>query len=94
MASIAFSTTLGFGVAFSSISILFYQGILTGFALFLGPILTEPMILEITATGGLLIAGIGFKMMDILEIRLANFLPALVISPLLTKFVPVVKGFF
>jgi uncharacterized membrane protein YqgA involved in biofilm formation len=94
VASVAFSATLGFGVAFSSLSILLYQGAITIFAVFLEPILTEPMILELTATGGLIIIGIGLKMLNIVEIRLANFLPALVIAPLIVKLIPVFKSFF
>jgi uncharacterized membrane protein YqgA involved in biofilm formation len=93
VASVAFSATLGFGVAFSSLSILLYQGAITIFAVFLEPILTEPMILEITATGGLLIVGIGLKVLDLVQIKLANFLPALVIAPLITKLIPVLKYF-
>jgi uncharacterized protein len=61
------------------------MGAITVFAVFLGPILTQPMISEITATGGLLIVGIGLKVLDLVQIRLANFLPALVIAPLMTK---------
>jgi len=93
VAAVAFSATLGFGVAFSSLSILLYQGAITIFAVFLEPILTEPMILEITATGGLLIIGIGLKVLDLVQIKLANFLPALVIAPLITKLIPVLKYF-
>jgi uncharacterized membrane protein YqgA involved in biofilm formation len=51
------------------------------------------MILEITATGGLLIVGIGLKVLDLVQIKLANFLPALVIAPLITKLIPVLKYF-
>lgn len=85
VASVAFTATLGIGVAFSSVSILLYQGAITVFAVFLGPILTEAMIREITATGGLLIVGIGLKVLDLVQIRLANFLPGLVIAPIMTK---------
>jgi uncharacterized membrane protein YqgA involved in biofilm formation len=91
VASVAFAATLGIGVAFSSVSILLYQGALTTFAVFLGPILTEPMILEITAVGGLLIVGIGLKVLDLVQIRLANFLPALVIAPVMTELLADIK---
>jgi len=91
VASVAFAATLGIGVAFSSVSILLYQGAITVFAVFLGPILTQPMILEITATGGLLIVGIGLKVLDLVQIRLANFLPALIIAPIMTKLIADIK---
>lgn len=41
------------------------------------------MIAEMTATGGVLIMGIGFLLLEIKRIRLANFLPAIVIAPLI-----------
>lgn len=93
-ASIAFSASLGWGVAFSAASILVYQGGITLFAGMLSRLLTDPMILEMTATGGLIIVGIGLKLLNIKDIRLANFLPSLVLAPLLVIAVPLVKSFF
>ena len=45
------------------------------------PLLTEPMVVEMTATGGTLILAIGLNLLDLTTIRVANFLPALLIAP-------------
>lgn len=80
-ASMAFSASLGWGVIFSSVPILLYQGGITLFASVLDNVLTEPMIREMTATGGLLILGISLRLLKLKQVRLANFLPALAIAP-------------
>ncbi len=91
-ASIAFSASLGWGVAFSALSILVYQGSITLFAGALSKLLSEPMIVEMSATGGLIIVGIALKMMNLKDARPANFLPALVIAPLIVAFLPRAKA--
>lgn len=92
VASVAFSASLGWGVALSSISILLYQGAVTLFAAQLSSVLTEPMIQEMTATGGVIIVGIAVKLLDIKDIRLANMLPALAMAPVLTLIAPWIKA--
>jgi hypothetical protein len=93
-AAVAFSATLGWGVALSALTIFLYQGGVTLFAHSLSVMLTEPMIGEMTATGGIIIVGIGIKLLDIKDIRLASFLPALVAAPLLVALIPVIKALF
>lgn len=82
-ASLAFASTLGIGVIFSALTVLIFQGALT----LLGGSLTfliQPEILnELTATGGLIILGIGFYLLGIKKIKVANFLPALVLVVIL-----------
>jgi uncharacterized membrane protein YqgA involved in biofilm formation len=91
-AAIAFAASLGWGVLFSALSIFIYQGSITLFATVLERVLTEPMIAEMTATGGVIIVGIGLKLLNIKDIRLANFLPALAVAPLIVALIPVVKA--
>jgi uncharacterized protein len=86
-ASIAFSASLGWGVSFSACSIFLYQGSITLFAGIFEKVLTEPMIVEMTATGGLIIVGIGLKLLNLKELRLANFLPALAIAPVIVMLI-------
>ena len=81
-AGLAFASTLGIGVAFSAVTVLLYQGLLTLGAGFLKAALTDAMVTEMTAAGGLLILGIGFQLLDIRRIRVANLLPALLLAPL------------
>ena len=78
---LAFASTLGIGVAFSGVTVLLYQGLLTLGAGWLKSVLSDAMVTEMTATGGLLILGIGFRLLEIKQIRVANLLPALVLAP-------------
>ncbi len=80
-AALAFASTLGIGVVCSILTIIVYQGGLTLAAGQVQQLLTEPMIAEMTATGGVLIIGIGLLLLEIKRIRLANFLPAIVVAP-------------
>jgi uncharacterized membrane protein YqgA involved in biofilm formation len=91
-ASVAFSASLGWGVIFSVLPILIYQGSITLFAGLLDQILTKPMITEMTATGGLIIVGISLRLLKLKEMRLANFLPALAIAPLIVIVIPFLKS--
>ena len=81
--TIAFASSLGVGVFFSFLIVLIFQGTLT----LLGSQLTflvEPRILnELTATGGLMILGIGFYLLDIKRVKVGNFLPGLVFAVIL-----------
>lgn len=82
VAGLAFAASMGIGVAFSAITVLAYQGTLTLAATWLKQFLTDPMITAMTATGGLLIFAIGLAQLEVAQIRVANFLPALVFAPL------------
>jgi uncharacterized membrane protein YqgA involved in biofilm formation len=83
-AAIAFSSTLGVGVMFSSIIILVYQGGISLLANQLNAIVTDPMMAEMTATGGVILMGVAFSnLLEIKKIRVGNFLPALAVAPLI-----------
>jgi len=87
-ASLAFGASLGVGVLFSTITVLVYQGGLSLLAHFFGASLIHisaetPAVIELSATGGVLIMGIGLLLLDIKRIRVGNFLPALFIAPLI-----------
>jgi uncharacterized membrane protein YqgA involved in biofilm formation len=83
-AALAFSASLGVGVLFSVIVILVYQGGLSLLAAQAQSVLTTPMINEMTAAGGLLMMAIGVGvLLELRPIRVANYLPALVIAPLI-----------
>ena len=76
-ATLVLSSTLGAGVAFSALSVLLVQGGVTLLASHLD-FLREPAVLDaMTATGGLIILGIGINLLDMARIRIGNFLPAL-----------------
>lgn len=83
-ASIAFASTLGVGVMFSAIIILVYQGGISLLAGQLSSIVTDPMMNEMTATGGVILTGLAISnLLEIKKIRVGNFLPALVVAPLI-----------
>lgn len=83
-ASLAFASTLGVGVLFSVIVILVYQGSISLLAAQLSTIVTPAMMAEMTAAGGVLLLGIAISsLLEIKKIRVGNFLPALVIAPLI-----------
>lgn len=77
VASIALSSTLGIGVAFSAISVLLVQGSITILASKL-LFMHNPAVLDaVTASGGLLIVGIGANLLEVTRIRIGNMLPAI-----------------
>ena len=85
--SIAFAASTGIGVAFSVIPIILYQGGITLAAEWAAVYLTEDMIRIMTASGGLLIAAIGFNMLGVTDIKTGNLLPALLAAVLLSALV-------
>lgn len=83
-AAIAFSSTLGVGVLFSSVFVFVYQGGISLLAGQLNSIVTDPMMNELTATGGVLLIGVGISnLLELKKIRVGNFLPALIAAPLI-----------
>lgn len=82
--SLAFSSTLGVGVLFSSLVILVYQGGISLLAAQLNAIVTQSMMNEMTAAGGVILMGLAVSsLLEIKKIRAGNFLPALAIAPLI-----------
>ena len=84
-AAMAFAASFGIGVLFSALPILVYQGGITLLAAQAAAVLTEPMITEMTATGGVILVGLAISsLLEIKPIRVGSYLPALVVAPLLT----------
>jgi uncharacterized membrane protein YqgA involved in biofilm formation len=83
-ASLAFASTLGVGVMFSTIIILLYQGGISLLAAQLDAIVSPPMMNELTATGGVILLGLAISsLLEIKKIRVGNMLPALAVAPLI-----------
>ena len=83
VAAMAFAASLGEGVLFSALPVLIYQGGLSLLAAEAQAVLTTPMTAELTAAGGLLLMGIAISMLELRAIRVANYLPALAVAPLI-----------
>ena len=86
-ASLAFAASLGWGVALSAIPVGLWQGLLTVLAFAVGSVMSVPVIAALTATGGVLLLGVGLRLLQIRQVAVGNILPALVVAPLLTIFI-------
>lgn len=84
VSSIALASGLGIGVLFSSIPLLVYQGGLTLFSSYIGEHLTEGIINDLSATGGILLIGLGINILEIKKLKIINMVPALVIVVILS----------
>jgi uncharacterized protein len=82
--SMAFSATMGWGVAFSAIPVGLWQGLLTILSATLGAVLSEAAVAAITATGGILLLGTGLRLLQIRMVSVADLLPALIFAPVIT----------
>ncbi len=90
--ALAFASTLGPGVMLSAGTVLLYQGALTAAAGWASRVLSDPMIAEMTATGGALMLGLGLGLLEVKRIRVGNLLPALLLAPLLVALVTALGG--
>jgi uncharacterized protein len=81
--SIVFAATLGWGVYLSAGSVLIVQGVLTLIAFLIHAGLSDVETAELTAAGGIAVLGIGLGLLQLKTIKVANFLPSLVVAPLL-----------
>jgi uncharacterized protein len=82
-ASIAFAAALGVGVMASVVAIIVVQGSLTLVGVLVGGALPEAQLASITATGGLLLLGVGLRLLQIKAVPVGNLLPALLVAPAL-----------
>ena len=92
--AIALAATLGWGVLLTIAVILVYQGGLALGASALAGLLSDPQLREMNAVGGLLILGVGLKLLAIRDVKVADFLPAILVAPLLVVAVTRIKEAF
>lgn len=81
-AAMAFASSFGWGVAFSAAPVAIYQFIWTAIGFFLGNILAPYQIQSLTAVGGVLLFGIGLRLLNLKFIAIGDLLPALIFAPL------------
>ena len=86
-ASLAFAASLGWGVAASALSVGVWQGLLTILGALLGSFMSAALIASLTATGGVLLLGVGLRLLNIRQVPVGDLLPALIIAPVLTVIV-------
>ncbi|EGA91220.1 hypothetical protein GPDM_00085 [Planococcus donghaensis MPA1U2] len=87
--SIILASTLGFGVMLAAIPVFVYQGLIALFAtqisLAIPADALDMFILEMSATGGVMIVAIGLNLMGVTKIRVANLLPGIVVVGLVVS---------
>ncbi|WP_378957039.1 DUF554 domain-containing protein [Pelosinus sp. sgz500959] len=83
ISSAMMSVSLGLGILFSAFFVLIFQGAIVLSAQLLQPILTHSVISEITCVGSLMIIALGLNLIGIAKIKVANYLPSILITPLL-----------
>lgn len=84
-AALAFAASFGIGVMASAIAVGVIQGSLTVLGALLGSFLPDAHLAALTATGGLILVGVAFRLLDLKSIHVADLLPALVIAPILCQ---------
>lgn len=89
--SIVFAATLGWGVYLSAGSVLIVQGLLTLIAFAIHAGLTDLETAELTAAGGIAVLAIGLGLLELKSIKVANFLPALIVAPLIAAVLHALK---
>ena len=90
-ASIAFAASFGVGVMVSVLGLAVIQGTLTLAGFLIGDFLPAAHLAAVTASGGLLLLGVGLRLLDIKRVPVVNLLPALVVAPLLVQVVTVLR---
>jgi uncharacterized membrane protein YqgA involved in biofilm formation len=91
VAAIAFAAALGAGVYLSALTVLVIQGSIALGAALLGSGLDPVAISAASAVGGILLLGVGLRLLEIKRVRVVNFLPALIIAPLFVWLASVIR---
>jgi uncharacterized membrane protein YqgA involved in biofilm formation len=91
VASIAFAAALGPGVALSALTVLVVQGGIAAAAFLLRDVMDAPTILAITAAGGVILLGVALRLLDLKAVRVASFLPALLLAPIFVRIAAAVR---
>jgi uncharacterized protein len=92
VASIAFAAALGPGVALSALTVLVVQGAISGFAFLLRDVMDPPTVLAITSAGGVILIGVSLRLLDLKPVRVASFLPALLLAPIFIRVADAIRG--
>jgi uncharacterized membrane protein YqgA involved in biofilm formation len=92
VASIAFAAALGAGVYLSVATILLVQGGIAAAAFLVTDALDPRTVLVVTSAGGVALLGVGLRLLDLKAVRVANFLPALVLAPLFLRLFDAIRA--
>jgi uncharacterized membrane protein YqgA involved in biofilm formation len=78
--SVALASTFGIGVLFSFVPLLLFQGGITLTASLSRGLFSDVLVANLTGTGGLMIIGLGLNILNIRQIKVLNYIPALLIA--------------
>jgi uncharacterized membrane protein YqgA involved in biofilm formation len=92
VASIAFAAALGPGVGLAALTVLVVQGAISAGAFLLRDAMDPATILAITSAGGVILLGVAVRLLELKRVRVASFLPALVLAPLFVRVAEAVRG--
>jgi uncharacterized protein len=92
VAAIAFAAALGWGVALSAITVLVVQGGIAAGASAISGLMDPITILAISSAGGIILLGVALRLLELKQVRVANFLPALVLAPIFVRIADAVRG--
>ena len=91
VASVAFAAALGPGVGLAAITVLMVQGAISAGAFLLREAMDPPTILAITSAGGVILLGVALRLLQLKMVRVASFLPALILAPLFVRVAEAVR---
>ena len=91
VASIAFAAALGVGVALSALTVLVVQGSIAGAAFLMRDVMDAATVLAITSAGGVILLGVALRLLDLKAVRVASFLPALLLAPIFIRLAHLVR---
>lgn len=91
ISSVVFASSMGAGVIAAAVPVFLYQGTITLSASLVQGVLSSAVISEMSATGGLLILGIGFNILEITKIKVGNLLPGILVAIPLTLLLNALK---
>lgn len=92
VSSVAFAATLGRGVYLSVLTVLVVQGGIAGGAFLIRDAMDARTILVTTSVGGAILLGMALRLLDLKAVRVANFLPGLLLAPVLVRLADVIRG--
>ena len=92
VASIAFAAALGPGVALSALTVLIVQGGIAGGAFLISDLIDDATVLAVSTVGGFILLGVALRLLELKAVRVANFLPALLLAPILMRIADAVRG--
>lgn len=90
-AAMVFAASLGVGVLFAAAVVGVYQGLWTLLGYMAGDVLAPAQIDALTATGGVMLLGLGLRLLNVKQVRVGDLLPALVVAPLIVSLVALVR---